>query len=133
MKKRKTPTVFDNLGSLITFQNEQGATECLGSLVHFPFHGVFDPTYGRVDVDPKYVDAHNKAFVAALIEGLSNAKVGQSGTFYAVKNSGDGYTIKTFTGTIVTSSAGKSFTIIGHKYSVRYRRSDSLCTVTRIA
>ncbi len=71
-------------GSLITFQPQGGDKEqCLGYLMHFQGHGVYEPTFGKVDVTPSEADAHNAALSGAEIQGLdANCRIGMGGTFY---------------------------------------------------
>jgi hypothetical protein len=90
--------VLENKGSLITY-NKNGEKYCLGSLMCFPEHGVFDPTHGKVDVTKEEAEAHNKLLDQALIDGLWKAEVGQWGTFYYKQGKG----ITTFTGVVVAS------------------------------
>lgn len=90
------PWEFDNLGSLITFKDTD---KCLGALVHFQGHGVYDAHYGKVEIAPEYVDPHNAALDNALLLGLdSSCQVGQCGSFYYDEDNG----VRTFTGVEVS-------------------------------
>lgn len=60
-----------------------GEKEVLGYLMEFSGMGVFDATYGKVDVTPDEAIIHNHAYDKANLEGLDNCKVGESGIFYA--------------------------------------------------
>jgi hypothetical protein len=88
---------FLHLGSLITYK--EGDKECcLGSLIHFPEHGTFDPNFGKVDITSEEADAHNSALDQALIEGLDkNCKIGMGGFFYFTDTQ-----VRTFTGLLVS-------------------------------
>jgi hypothetical protein len=70
---------FKHLGSLITIGDQ-----ALGYLWSVPGKGVFEPTLGRVEIDPKFVQTHNIALDQALVDGLDRCEVGQRGSFYFV-------------------------------------------------
>ena len=92
---------YEHLGSLITIK---GTDRCLGYLFHAEGHGVFDPI-GRHDIDPKYVEPHNKALSQAEIKGLDeNCQVGQGATFYLTD---DKQSVRTWHGDIVSVLKGK--------------------------
>lgn len=83
-KKEKFVPQFENLGSLITYKDEDGRDACLNFLFEFEGKGVFDPSRGRVDVSSEHVLAHNQALSKAMIQGLDETcEVEQSGVFYA--------------------------------------------------
>jgi len=74
-----------------------------GHLMNFPGRGVFDPNFGRVKVDPSWVDAHNRVLDEAIVKGLDhNCQVGQGGFFYDCLTSTGGHEVKTFTGVLVS-------------------------------
>ena len=77
--------------------------ECYGHLRHFEGKGVYDPSHGKVDVDPEAVAAHNTTLDQMYIEGLEkNCEVGQGGFFYLTKEKGRlSFQVTTFTGTVV--------------------------------
>ena len=107
--KTKTPArdELENLGSLITIK---GTNICLGPLMQFSGNGVFDATYGKVDVSAEEADAHNKAYDEASLKGLDEScQIGQGGTFYY--NDKD-RTVKTFNGTVVSIFVRRSGTTI---------------------
>jgi len=114
---------FEHLGSLIT-QGDQ----CLGHLVHFAGHGVFEPNLGRVAIDPQYVDAHNQALDTALLDGLDNrCEIGQGGFFYLLKNDAGRPVVKTFTGQLVSADVavrGKTITFKRQGKTFRGRHND---------
>lgn len=96
----KTPlrTELENLGSLITYKNEEGEDQCLGSLLHNPERGTFEPNFGKMDITKEEAEIHNKELDTALIKGLmENCEVGQGGNFYA-EPTGSVYKITTWTG-----------------------------------
>lgn len=93
----KPPSELHNMGSLITYADE-GKERCLGYLMHFSGHGVFEPKFGLMDITPEDAKAHNECLSKAELEGLDqNCQVGQGGTFYYIKGQG----VHTFTGTEV--------------------------------
>lgn len=60
----KTMPKLLHKGSLITFLPKGCDKEqCLGYLMHFKGHGVYEPTFGKVDVTPQEADAHNAALL----------------------------------------------------------------------
>jgi len=103
----QTPNL-ENLGSLITY-NDEGTPRCLGYLMDFTGHGVFDANYGKVEVSPEHASIHNKLLDEAMLKGLDEScAVGQGGTFYYVNGQ-----VTTFMGTVVSENTrinGKSLT-----------------------
>jgi len=105
--KKKTPTEFDNLGSLITVR---GTDECLGYLMNFKGRGVYDATYGKVEVAEEFVEPHNTALTKSLIEGLDErCEIGQGYMFYVTLPKQTNVTewrkiiqVKTFDGVLVS-------------------------------
>lgn len=124
---------FENLGSLITVA---GTNNCLGYLMNFTGHGVFDANYGKVDISPEHVEAHNKALDEAMLKGLDeNCNVGQYGTFYLDEKN---RTIKTFLGRLVSDNVkinGRSVTFhrAGKKYRGRSSTQHDLFNFRRVA
>ena len=125
-------------GSLITFRPEGGDQEqCLGYLMHFEGHGVYEPTLGRVDVTPQEADAHNAALSQAQIEGLdANCRVGMGGAFYLGQQGGR-FIVRTFIGDLVTQdvkASGRTMTFRrgGMTFKGR-RRDDDLLFFKRVA
>ena len=81
---KPTPEILHR-GSLLTYR-EDGCERCFGYLFHFPGHGVFEPTFGKLDVSPDEANTHNQLLSRAEIEGLdSNCAVGLGGMFYVRK------------------------------------------------
>lgn len=75
-----TTRIIENRGSLMTWA---GTNQCLGYLVNFPGHGIYEPEAGRVDVTPEEANKHNQCLAEAEIKGLDdNCQVGQGCTFY---------------------------------------------------
>lgn len=93
---------LENVGSLITYKDGD-EDRCLGFLMHFPGHGVYDAALGKVAVTAEQAETHNRLLDEALLKGLDEScQVGEGGTFYVGKS--DGRTaIKTFLGTVVSS------------------------------
>ena len=100
-----------NQGPLITIA---GTERCLGHLFCFPDHGVFDADYGRVDVDPGDVDAHNHALSTAMVNGLDDqCKVGQGSHGYLQEDKAGKKVVSMFTGEFVSDQvrvAGQAIT-----------------------
>jgi hypothetical protein len=85
--KRKTPEI-QNRGSLMTYR-DNGSDRCFGYLFHFPEHGVFEPTFGKLDVTVEEANTHNRLLSQAEINGLDqNCAVGLGGIFYTKKENG---------------------------------------------
>lgn len=126
-----------NRGSLLTYHD--GAHErCFGYLMHFPEHGTYDASAGKVDVSPDEADTHNKLLDRALIEGLDdNCQVGQHGSFYLGKR--DGRTVvQTFVGALVSddvTARGNSITFRrkGKVFRGRARMHEGILNFRRVA
>ncbi len=74
--------------------------QCLGYLIHFKGHGVYDAEIGQVEVSPEEADEHNKLLDKMLLEGLdNNCEVGQCGSFYFNRELRE---VKTFLGELVS-------------------------------
>ena len=126
-----TPVRFDNLGSLITIY---GTDQLLGHLLDCKEHGVYEPTYGRVPIDPQYVDAHNAALDKAMVEGLDGCQIKQGGSFYLNAMS---QAVKTFTGILVSDDVNISSNVVtfrrnGKTFRGRYKREGELFNFRRI-
>jgi hypothetical protein len=112
--KTKTPEILHR-GSLMTNKDDD-AERCFGYMFNFPDRGVFDPTFGKLDVSPDEANTHNQSLSQAEIDGLDhNCTVGLGGTFYLRKESGR---------PIVT-------TWLGQEVSQEVRVSSRLITFTR--
>jgi hypothetical protein len=100
MKHKPTLSLtIENKGSLITIAN---SNDCLGYLMPFPGHGVYDAQYGRVDVTPDEAEMHNIYLSEAQIKGLDeNCQVGQHGEFYFDRNK---HVVHTFSGVQVANA-----------------------------
>ena len=93
MKPRTTKAAPEILhrGSLMTYQ-DNGQERCLGYLFDFPGRGVYEPTFGKLDVTSEEAKTHNQLLSRAEIEGLDqNCAVGLGGMFYTRK--ADGHTV----------------------------------------
>lgn len=128
MKDKKIK--LENLGSLITIAD---TSNCLGYLLHFAEHGIFDASLGKVNVTPEQADTHNRLLDQALIKGLDTCQIGQGNTFYW-----GGNCVKTFTGTVVSyavSHTGKSvsFMVKEKKFRGRLHKDADCFNFTRVA
>ena len=105
--------------------------------MHFKGHGVYEPTFGKVDVTPQEADAHNAALFLAEIEGLDrNCVIGMGGTFYLVASGGRS-AIRTFIGAVVTEDVTfKGDCAIFRRGGMTFRgrrRGDDLLFFKRVA
>ena len=127
-----TQPLLANIGSLITYQDE-GGDRCLGYLLRFKGHGVYDPHFGRVEITPENAAIHNWLLDAAMLEGLDqNCEIGMGGSFYLGKQDGR-LVIKTFLGVLVSSDCTQhgrvvTFTRGGKLYRGRHLRSATCST-----
>ena len=125
-------------GSLITFQPKGGDKEqCLGYLMYFQGHGVYEPSLGKVDVTPSEAEAHNAALSGAEIQGLdANCRIGMGGTFY-MGASGSKPAVRTFIGAVVTEDvAVKGQNVTFHRKGMTFKghkRNDDLLFFERVA
>ncbi len=88
MKTSRNPPEILHRGSLMTYQDD-GSKRCFGYLFDFPGHGVFEPTFGKLDVSAEEAKIHNQSLSRAEIEGLDqNCTVGLGGMFYTRKAEG---------------------------------------------
>ena len=93
---------LENLDSLITYKDGE-ADRCLGYLLSSEGHGVYDSTFGKVDVTPEQAAIHNSELDLASLKGLDeNCAIGQGGTFYLTSKDGSAVVL-TFIGTLVSS------------------------------
>lgn len=82
--KPQTPEIL-NRGSLLTYQ-DHGRERCFGYLMEFPGHGIYEPTFGKLEVTPEEARTHNELLSQSEIKGLDeNCEVGMCGTFYTRK------------------------------------------------
>ena len=112
----KNEIKLENLNSLITIA---GTANCLGYLMNFNGHGIFDASLGKVDVTPEQANTHNMLFDKALIKGLDTCQIGQYGSFYW-----GGNCVKTFMETVVSyavTRTGKSVTFMVKEKTFRGR------------
>lgn len=97
----KTPELTNSDG-IITYIDEDQQQRCLGYLIHFNEHGVFDATFGKVDVPLNEIDRHNELLSQAEIAGLDqNCEVGMFGRLYYKK---DPLRVTTWIGTVVSDN-----------------------------
>ena len=122
----------------MTFQPKGGDKEqCLGYLMYFRGHGVYEPSLGEIDVTPSEADAHNAALSGAEIQGLdANCRIDVGGTFY-LGASGGKPVIRTFIGAVVTEDvAVKGGSVIFHRQGMTFKgrkRNDDLLFFERVA
>ncbi len=90
-----------HVGSLITLGDKQ----CLGYLMHFDGHGIYEANLGRIEISKRDADTHNRLLDDALLKGIDeNCDVGMGGTFYW-GHSGSTIIVKTFLGQQVSDRA----------------------------
>ena len=66
----------------MTYQ-DNGRERCFGYLFEFPGHGVFEPTFGKLEVTSEEAKTHNRLLSQGEIEGLDNrCAIGMGGMFY---------------------------------------------------
>jgi hypothetical protein len=129
--------VLENLDSLITYKDGD-EDRCLGFLVNFAGHGVYDASLGKVAVTPEQAEVHNKLLDEALLHGLDeNCEVGQHGTLYVGQHEGRSV-IRTFLGTVVSTDVkvnGRSLTFRrkGKTFQGRMSRQHDLFNFRRVA
>src|SRR5437879_4657817 len=69
--------------------HDNGTERCLGYMFPFPDRGVYEATFGKLDVTPEEAAAHNRCLSSAEIDGLDqNCTLGLGGTFYTGKANG---------------------------------------------
>jgi hypothetical protein len=74
-----------NRGSLLTYQ-DNGQERCFGYLFEFAGHGIFAPTFGKLEVTSEEAKTHNRLLSHGEIEGLDNhCATGMGGMFYTRK------------------------------------------------
>ena len=123
---------IENRGSLMTIA---GTNTCLGYLMVFDGHGVFESSNGKMDITKEEADKHNQCLSEAEIKGLEeNCQVGQQGMFYYSPKDG----VRTWTGTVVDSTPkvnGKSltFTRKGKTFRGQIRKNDDCFTFKRVS
>lgn len=137
MSKKAKTLELHNLGSLIIYlDGETGQEHCLGYLMPFTGHGVYDAEHGKVEVPPEQAEIHNKLLSAAQIQGLDRCDVGQCGDFYF---NADTKRVTTFVGELVTDAASFTknsvyeFDRKSRRFRFKRRKADDCVTVKRIA
>jgi hypothetical protein len=79
--KRQPPAIW-NRRRLLTWQ-DNGRERCFGYLFAFAGHGIYEPTFGKLDVSAEEAQTHNQWLSQAEIQGLEeNCAVGMGGLFY---------------------------------------------------
>lgn len=86
-RKRKPPAIL-NRGSLLTCA-DAGRERSFGYLFEFAGHGIYEPTFGKLDVSSEEARTHNAWLSQAEIQALDNhCAVGMGGMFYTRKENG---------------------------------------------
>jgi len=112
-RKREIPEIL-NRGSLMTY-HENGTVRCLGYLMEFSGRGIFEPTFGKLEVSSAEAKAHNQLLSRALIEGLDeNCRVGVDGMFY-LTGEGARPVVTTWTGEVVSQEVRTERNVITFK------------------
>lgn len=122
---------FKDEGGLLTYEKD-GANYCLGYLMDFEGHGIYDATHGRVEVDPEAAERHNKVLDEMVVKGLDEqCQVGQGENLYV-----SGTTIKTWLGTVlgeaVKIKSAYTFTRNGKRFIGRPKAGDEVAFFMRI-
>jgi hypothetical protein len=136
MKRTQSTPEIRHCGSLLTYQ-DKGTERCFGYLFNFPGHGVYEPTFGKLEVTPEEARTHNQLLSRAEVEGLdSNCAVGLGGMFYTRKAEGRPIVV-TWLGEEVSREVqvhGQvlSFTRKGMTFRGRLRRGEDCFAFTRI-
>ena len=123
-------------GSLMTY--EAGGCECcLGYLMEFPGRGVYEPTFGKLEVTAEEARAHNQCLSEGEIAGLDqNCTVGMRGRFY-VRRDNEHTVVTTWIGQEVSREVqlrGQTltFTRLGRHFRGRLRRDNDSLKFQRI-
>jgi hypothetical protein len=88
MKTPKKPPEILHRGSLLTYQ-DNGREWCFGYLFEFQGHGIYEPSFGKLEVTSAEAKAHNRLLSEGEIEGLDkHCAVGMGGMFYTRKVDG---------------------------------------------
>jgi hypothetical protein len=138
MTNTKPHPTFDNIGSLITYRDDDGTDRCVGYLVFFKEHGVYDPSLGRVEITPEQAEIHDRLLDEAMLAGLDqNCEVGMGGSFYVGKQDGR-LVIETFLGALVSNDCTQhgcvvTFTRAAKQYRGRRSRDHDLFNLRRVA
>jgi len=83
--RKRTPPEILNRGRLLAYQDD-GRERCFGYLFEFAGHGIFDPTFGKLEVTSEEAKTHNRLLSHGEIEGLDNhCATGMAGMFYTRK------------------------------------------------
>ena len=134
---KHTQPQFANIGSLITYSDD-GGDRCLGYLLWFKEHGVYEASFGRVEITRENADIHNKLLDTAMLKGLGeNCEIGMGGSFYVGTQDGR-LAIRTFLGALVSSDCTQqgrvvTFTRGGKLYRGRTSQKRDLLNFRRTA
>jgi hypothetical protein len=83
-RKKNGPPEILHRGSLLTYlDNDTGQERCFGYLFEFPGRGIFEPTFGKLEVSSEEATTHNHLLSQGEIDGLDhNCALGMGGMFY---------------------------------------------------
>ena len=136
MKPTMNPPEILHRDSLLTY-NDNGTERCFGYVINFHDHGVFEPTFGKLDVSPEEAKTHNQLLSQAEIDGLDqNCAVGLGGRFYTRKPAGRAI-VATWLGQEVSREVQVNRTVItftrkGMTFRGRLRREEDCFYFKRI-
>ena len=69
--------------------HDNGRERCFGYLFEFAGHGIFEPTFGKLEVTSEEAKTHNRLLSQGEIDGLDHhCAVGMGGMFYTRKTEG---------------------------------------------
>ena len=86
--RKRTPPEILNRGSPLTYQDD-GRERCFGYLFECQGHGIYEPTFGKLEVTSEEAKTHNRLLSQAEIQGLDHhCAVGLGGIFYTRQQQG---------------------------------------------
>jgi hypothetical protein len=135
-RKQKRPEIL-NRGSLMTYR-DNGTERCFGYLLEFAGHGIYEPTFGKLDVTSEEAKTHNELLSQAEINGLdNNCEVGMGGMFYTRK-AGARTIVVTWLGTEVSQEVRIKGSLLtfqrkGMRFQGRLRKGADCFSFRRIA
>ncbi len=82
-RRKQEPPEILNRGSLLTYR-DNGQERCLGYLFEFAGRGIFEPTFGKLEVSAEEAKTHNRLLSQGEIAGLDqHCRLGMGGVFYS--------------------------------------------------
>jgi hypothetical protein len=92
-RRNREPPEILNRGSLLTYR-DNSQERCFGYLFEFTGHGIFEPTFGKLEVSSEEAQIHNRLLSQGEIQGLDHhCAVGMGGTFYTPQAEGKGIVV----------------------------------------